>query len=62
MDIKPIRTEANYRAALKAIESLMAAKANTPEGDRSSTYLHGGQLIALRLEGRSLASCRTRFR
>ena len=34
MDIKPIRTKANYRAALKAVESLMAAKANTPEGDR----------------------------
>ena len=34
MDIKPIRTKADYRAALKDIESLMAAKANTPEGDR----------------------------
>ena len=34
MDIKPIRTKANYRAALKDIESLMTAKANTPEGDR----------------------------
>jgi HTH-type transcriptional regulator / antitoxin HigA len=34
MEIKPIRTKANYRAALKAVESLMAAKANTLEGDR----------------------------
>src|ERR1700676_5064193 len=34
MDIKPIRTKANYRAALKAVESLMTAKANTPDGDR----------------------------
>ena len=34
MDIKPIRTKANYRAALKAVESLMTARANTPEGDR----------------------------
>jgi HTH-type transcriptional regulator/antitoxin HigA len=34
MDIKPIRTKTNYRAALKAVESLMTAKANTPEGDR----------------------------
>lgn len=34
MDIKPIRTKANYRAALEDIESLMMAKANTPEGDR----------------------------
>jgi len=34
LDIKPIRTKADYRAALKNIESLMTAKANTPEGDR----------------------------
>lgn len=34
MDIKPIKTKASYRAALKDIEALMAAKANTPEGDR----------------------------
>lgn len=34
MDIKLIRTKVDYRAALKAIESLMSAKANTPEGDR----------------------------
>jgi HTH-type transcriptional regulator/antitoxin HigA len=34
MDIKPIRTKANYRSALKVVESLMTAKANTPEGDR----------------------------
>jgi HTH-type transcriptional regulator/antitoxin HigA len=34
VDIKPIRTKADYRAALKEIESLMTAKANTPEGDR----------------------------
>jgi hypothetical protein len=27
MNIKPIRTKANYRASLKDIESLMAAKA-----------------------------------
>jgi HTH-type transcriptional regulator / antitoxin HigA len=34
MDIKPIRTKANYRAALRAVESLMTVKANTPDGDR----------------------------
>jgi HTH-type transcriptional regulator / antitoxin HigA len=34
MDIKPIKTKADYKAALKAVESLMSAKANTPEGDR----------------------------
>jgi HTH-type transcriptional regulator/antitoxin HigA len=34
MDIKPIKTDADYRAALKEIEGLMTAKLNTPEGDR----------------------------
>jgi HTH-type transcriptional regulator / antitoxin HigA len=34
MDIKPIKTKADYRAVLKDIEVLMAAKRNTPEGDR----------------------------
>lgn len=34
MDIKPIRTRSDYKAALKAVESLMDAKARTPEGDR----------------------------
>ena len=34
MDIKPIRTKADYRTALKEIECLMTAKANSPEGDR----------------------------
>jgi len=34
MDIKPIRSKRDYEAALFAIESLMTAKRNTPEGDR----------------------------
>ena len=34
MNIKPIKAKADYRAALKDIESLMMAKANTPEGER----------------------------
>lgn len=34
MNISPVKTKADYRAALEEIESLMAAKANTPEGDR----------------------------
>jgi HTH-type transcriptional regulator/antitoxin HigA len=34
MNNKPILTEADHKAALKTIESLMGAKANTPEGDR----------------------------
>lgn len=34
MDIKPLKTEADYQAVLKEIETLMHAKAETPEGDR----------------------------
>ena len=34
MDIKPIRTKADYRAAIAEIERLLMAKAGTPEGDR----------------------------
>jgi HTH-type transcriptional regulator/antitoxin HigA len=33
MNIRPIETKADYRAALKEIEFLMAAKANSPEED-----------------------------
>jgi len=33
MEIKPIKTEADYNKALKEIEELMDAKADTPEGD-----------------------------
>ena len=34
MDIKPIRTRADYRGALKEIDGLMAAVPDTPEGDK----------------------------
>src|SRR5580658_9083916 len=34
MNIKPIKSERDYRRVLKEIESLMDAKANTPQGDR----------------------------
>ena len=34
MQIKPIKTKKDYRAALKEIESLMNARSDTPEGDR----------------------------
>jgi HTH-type transcriptional regulator / antitoxin HigA len=34
MDIKPIKTEVDYRATLKEIESLMNAGLGTPEGER----------------------------
>ena len=34
MNIKPIRSEADYLATLHEIEKLMSADAGTPEGDR----------------------------
>jgi HTH-type transcriptional regulator/antitoxin HigA len=34
MDIRPIKTEADYEAALQEIERLMNAELDTPEGDR----------------------------
>jgi HTH-type transcriptional regulator/antitoxin HigA len=34
MDIKPIKTDADYRAALTDIETLMTVEAGTPEGER----------------------------
>ncbi|MDD1748740.1 MAG: helix-turn-helix domain-containing protein [Methanothrix sp.] len=34
MEIKPIRSEADYEAALKEIERLMESQPGTPEGDR----------------------------
>ena len=34
MDIKPIKTRKDYERALKAVERLMGARRNTPEGDR----------------------------
>ena len=34
MNIKPIKTKADYRATLKEIETLMDALPNTPQGER----------------------------
>ena len=34
MDIKPIKTNADYRAALKEIGMLMTAERDTPEGEK----------------------------
>ena len=34
MDIRPIRTKADYRAALKEVDRLWEADPGTPEGDR----------------------------
>lgn len=35
MNIKPIKTEADYNKALKRLEKLFDAKANTPTGDEA---------------------------
>ncbi len=34
MEIKPIKTDSDYHAALKEVESLMSAEPNTPEGEK----------------------------
>ena len=34
MEIRPIKTEADFEATLKEIEGLMSAEADSPEGDR----------------------------
>lgn len=34
MDIRPIKSDEDYRATLREIESLMTAEPNTPEGER----------------------------
>lgn len=34
MEIKPIKSKADHRAALKEIEALMGAERDTPEGER----------------------------
>jgi len=39
MNLKPIRTNVKYMAALKEVESLMAAKTDTQEGDRLSALV-----------------------
>lgn len=34
MEIRPIKTEADYKATLKEIEGLMTAESGSPDGDR----------------------------
>lgn len=34
MEVKPIKTDADYRTSLKEIESLMAARPDSPEGEK----------------------------
>ena len=39
MDIKPIRTEADYETALKEVENLIESQPGTAEGDRMDVLL-----------------------
>lgn len=39
MDIRPIKTEADYDAALKEVDSLWGAPEGTPDGDRLDILL-----------------------
>ncbi len=39
MEIHPIKSEADYLAALKEIETLMGAEADSPEGDRLDVWV-----------------------
>jgi HTH-type transcriptional regulator/antitoxin HigA len=39
MDIHPIKTEEDYRAALQEIDRLFEAVPNTPEGDRLEVFV-----------------------
>ena len=39
MEIKPIRTKADHRAALKAVEELMSARQGTRDGERLDVLL-----------------------
>jgi len=34
MEVPPIKSQRDYRRALREIEGLMSARRNTPEGDR----------------------------
>ena len=44
-DLKPIRTEDDYEAALTEIEALFSAKPNTPEGDRLESPGNTGRAV-----------------
>ena len=39
-DLRPIRTEADYEAALAEVERLWGAPSGTPDGDRLTSWRH----------------------
>jgi HTH-type transcriptional regulator / antitoxin HigA len=42
MELKPIKTEVDYRAALKRLEEIFDAKPGTPESDEfRNTWING---------------------
>ena len=42
MEIKPIRSDADYQTALKEIEKLIDSQPGTPEGDRMDVIRDSG--------------------
>ena len=54
--MKQIKTEAEYQAALKEIESLMMADADTPEGEKLDVMVTRVEAYEARLARRSGSS------
>ena len=54
--MKQIKTEAEYQAALKEIESLMMADADTPEGEKLDVMVTRVEAYEARLARRSESS------
>ena len=59
MDIRPIRTGTDHRAALREIEALMGAKSGSPEGARLDVLVTNSDL---RLRGPIEATSEAEFR
>jgi HTH-type transcriptional regulator/antitoxin HigA len=55
MEIKPIRSEADYQAALKEIEKLLESQPGTPEGDRMDVLVTLVEVLKYYMESRGLS-------
>ena len=55
MEIKPIKTERDYRKALEEIDSLMDVRPNTPQGDRLDVLV---TLVELGKKSIGASTCR----
>ena len=56
MDIKPIKTEADYEAALEEIEWLMNAEPDTPEGDRLDVRISTNRALGIATSALSITT------